>query len=69
MLRTEHAPRSAAIFLSNGQLQHGIYELEGKKLKVIFSAPGQPRPADFSTKAGDGKTLTTWKLARQLTLL
>jgi len=50
-------------------LQHGIYELEGKKLKVIFSAPGQPRPADFSTKAGDGKTLTTWKLARQLTPL
>lgn len=65
MLKTEHAPRSAANFLSNEQLQHGIYELEGKKLKVIFSAPGQPRPADFSSKAGDGKTLITWKLARQ----
>jgi uncharacterized protein (TIGR03067 family) len=59
------SPKTIDYLLSNGQLQHGIYELEGKKLKVIFSAPGQPRPADFSTRAGDGKTLTTWKLAKQ----
>lgn len=59
------APHTIDYLLSNGQVQHGIYELEGKLLKVIFSAPGQPRPADFSTKGGDAKTLTLWKLAKQ----
>jgi uncharacterized protein (TIGR03067 family) len=61
----DKSPKTIDYLLSNGQLQHGIYEFEGKKLKVIFSAPGQTRPADFSTKSGDGKTLTTWKLAKQ----
>ena len=58
-------PCTIDYLLDNGQPQHGIYELTGKKLKVIFSAPGQPRPADFSTAKGDGKTLTLWKLSKQ----
>lgn len=61
----DKSPKTIDYLLSNEQLQHGIYEFEGKKLKVIFSAPGQTRLADFSTKSGDGKTLTTWKLAKQ----
>jgi len=58
------APKTIDYLLAGGNQQHGIYELEGKNLKVIFSAPGQTRPVDFSTAKGDGKTLTTWKLIK-----
>lgn len=44
-----------------GQIQLGLCELAGDILRVIFAQPGQPRPADFSTKPGDGHTLTEWK--------
>lgn len=44
-----------------GTQQLGIYELDGKRMKVIFAAPGASRPSDFSTRAGDGRTLTEWK--------
>ena len=56
-----HSPMHIDYLLAGNQLQHGIYELEGKRLKVIFSAPGQPRPRDFSTARGDGRTLAVWK--------
>ena len=55
------SPMHIDYLLAGNQLQHGIYELEGKRLKVIFSAPGKPRPEDFSTAPGDGRTLTAWK--------
>lgn len=58
-------PKTIDYLHPNGDLQHGIYELNGKSLKVISSAPGHPRPADFSTAKGDGKTLTEWKLITQ----
>ena len=45
-----------------GKTQHGIYEIDGKTLKVCLSPVGQDRPADFSTKQGDGKMLTVWTL-------
>jgi uncharacterized protein (TIGR03067 family) len=51
--------------LSGGQEQQGIYELEGEMLKVNFSSPGQDRPADFSSSAGDGRTLTVWRLVKR----
>ena len=59
------SPKTIDYLLASSAQQHGIYDLEGKNLKVIFSAPGQRRPADFSTAKGDGKTLTTWKLIKQ----
>ena len=46
---------------ASGQKQFGIFELQGKSLKVSFAHPGHPRPADFSSTAGDGRTVTTWK--------
>ena len=61
----EQQPHTIDYLLASGELQHGIYDLAGKKLKVIFSAPGQPRPADFSTAKGDGKALTVWRLIKQ----
>ena len=61
----EASPKTIDYLHGNGDLQYGIYELNGKSLKVISSAPGQPRPANFSTAKGDGKTLTEWKLVKQ----
>jgi len=43
-----------------GRSQQGIYELEGKILKVCSSPPGQPRPSDFSATAENGRTLAVW---------
>lgn len=39
----------------------GIYEFEGDKLKLCFSAPGMARPAEFSAKEDSGHTLTIWQ--------
>ncbi len=61
----EGTPNTIDYLHPNGDQQYGIYELNGKNLKVISSAPGQPRPADFSTAKGDGKTFTAWKLIKQ----
>jgi uncharacterized protein (TIGR03067 family) len=61
----DSVPNSIDYLLPGGEQQHGIYELDGKNLKVIFSAPGKTRPTDFSTAKGDGKTLSTWKLIKQ----
>jgi uncharacterized protein (TIGR03067 family) len=58
-------PNTIDYLLKNGRRQYGIYELNGKDLKVIFSSPGSERPADFSTAKRDGKTLTIWTLVQQ----
>ncbi len=58
-------PNTIDYLLKGGRKQYGIYELNGTKLKVIFSPPGSERPTDFSTAKGDGKTLTTWTLVKQ----
>jgi uncharacterized protein (TIGR03067 family) len=44
-----------------GKIQYGIYEMNNGILKVIFAVPGNPRPADFTVKPGDYRTLTVWK--------
>src|SRR4029077_5001255 len=44
-----------------GKTALGIYELSGDTLKTNFAPPGQPRPSDFTTKAGDGRTSSVWK--------
>ena len=50
---------------SKGESQAGIFELIGDSLKICMSAPGQPRPADFSSKTGDGRSYTTWRLVKK----
>jgi len=47
--------------VNTGKKQLGIYELEGDSLKACFGAPGAERPADFTSKEGDRRTLTVWK--------
>lgn len=46
---------------TKGKTQLGIYELDGDTLKSCFSAAGAERPKDFTTKAGDGRTVSVWK--------
>jgi uncharacterized protein (TIGR03067 family) len=41
--------------------QLGIYERDGTTLKLCMAAAGQPRPTDFTSAKGDGRTLTMWK--------
>jgi uncharacterized protein (TIGR03067 family) len=44
-----------------GLAMHGIYELDGDKLKFYLSTPGKERPTSFATKPDDGQTMTVWK--------
>jgi uncharacterized protein (TIGR03067 family) len=43
-----------------GQSQQGIYELEGKILKICSSAPSQTRPSEFHATPENGRTLAVW---------
>jgi uncharacterized protein (TIGR03067 family) len=46
---------------TKGKTQLGIYEINGDIFKACFVKPGAQRPADFSGKPGDGRTLSLWK--------
>ena len=46
---------------TKGKRQQGIYRLDGDVLTVCAAAPGKPRPAEFTSSPGDGRTLTAWK--------
>ena len=44
-----------------GQMVLGIYEIEGDTFRVCVARPGDERPADFSAKAGSGRTLVAYQ--------
>ena len=46
---------------TKGKTQHGIYELDGETFKACFAKPDAERPADFTSKPGDGRTVSAWK--------
>jgi uncharacterized protein (TIGR03067 family) len=48
---------------NKGKGQQGIYEFEGDILKFCVAPPGKPRPAEFASTRGDGRSFTTWKKA------
>ncbi len=50
---------------NKGKAQSGICELKGDSLQFNMSEPGKPAPLDFSSKPGDGRSLTRWKLVRK----
>src|SRR5258706_15982605 len=46
---------------TKGKTQLGIYEVDGDTFKSCFAKPDAERPADFTSKPGDGHTLSVWK--------
>ena len=48
---------------AHGKTQLGIYEVSGDTMKICFAAPGKPRPTDYETRPGDGRTSAVWKKA------
>jgi uncharacterized protein (TIGR03067 family) len=47
--------------MTKGKTQLGIYEWEDGTLRFSFASPGKDRPADFTSKADDGRTVSVWK--------
>jgi uncharacterized protein (TIGR03067 family) len=45
---------------NKGKTQLGLYAIDGDTVKFCFSGPEQKRPTDFTTKPGDGRTLSVW---------
>ena len=52
---------------TKGKKQLGIYEVDGESFKSCFGKPGAERPADFTSKPGDGRTLSVWKCEKPAT--
>jgi uncharacterized protein (TIGR03067 family) len=50
---------------TKGKTQLGIYELDGATFKACFAKPGAERPTDFTSKPGDGLTMSIWKREKQ----
>ncbi len=46
---------------TKGKKQLGIYELDGDTFKSCFGKAGDDRPKEFTSKPGDGRTLSVWK--------
>jgi uncharacterized protein (TIGR03067 family) len=45
---------------TKGAIQRGIYRIGGDTVTFCFAGAGAPRPADFTSQPGDGRTLSTW---------
>uniref|UniRef100_Q01WD1 Lipocalin-like domain-containing protein n=1 Tax=Solibacter usitatus (strain Ellin6076) TaxID=234267 RepID=Q01WD1_SOLUE len=54
------APKAMNYRLADGRVQAGIWELDGRQLRTCFASPGQPRPTEFASARGDGRTFTVW---------
>jgi uncharacterized protein (TIGR03067 family) len=48
---------------AEGTLQHGIMQWVGDEACFCMASPGQPRPSDFTSPAGSGRTLSQWRRA------
>ena len=57
------APWSPALLIDLER--YPILDLSGDTLRICMAAPGKPRPTDFFSKAGDGRSYTTWRLTKK----
>ena len=46
---------------AKGKVSFGIVEWIGGELRVNMAPPGMPRPADFTSEKGSGRTLSQWR--------
>jgi RNA polymerase sigma factor (sigma-70 family) len=51
--------------LTKGKTQYGIYEWDEGTVRFCFAAPGKERPTEFTTKAGDERTLSVWEKKKE----
>jgi uncharacterized protein (TIGR03067 family) len=57
-VRVEYQDRSAG---RAGAVQLGILRWDGDDAVFCMAAPGQPRPEDFTSGPGSGRTLSQWR--------
>jgi uncharacterized protein (TIGR03067 family) len=46
---------------AKGAVQYGIMQWDGDIACFCMAAPGQPRPDEFASPAGSGRTLSHWR--------
>ncbi|MCA9234631.1 MAG: TIGR03067 domain-containing protein [Planctomycetales bacterium] len=46
---------------ARGTIQHGILSWMGDEACFCIAAPGRPRPEEFTSPAGSGRTLSQWR--------
>lgn len=44
-----------------GSISLGLFRWDGEEAVYCIAAPGDPRPSDFSSEAGSGRTFSRWK--------
>jgi uncharacterized protein (TIGR03067 family) len=49
---------------AKGSVSRGLFRWDGEEAVFCIAAPGAPRPSDFSSGAGSGRTLSRWKRKR-----
>ncbi len=50
---------------SKGKAAQGIYALEGDRLTICYTMPGQQRPQKFESQPGSGATLVVWRRVKE----
>jgi uncharacterized protein (TIGR03067 family) len=50
---------------AKGMAMLGIYEIKGDDFKACLVMSDKERPTDFTTKEGDGRTLSVWKRVKK----
>jgi uncharacterized protein (TIGR03067 family) len=50
---------------NKNKAQAGIFSLNGDMLEICMAEPGKPRPREFLSRSGDGRSYTTWRLVKR----
>jgi len=59
----KHVDTTAAAGPNKGQVTRGIYEIiDANNKRACWGRPGGPRPTDFTSVPGSGRTVQYWRL-------